>query len=101
MVRINTEQQRIQDGMAHFNFVSKAEILNLIDVKKGVQIFENKTLRKQNIVHESIQNIKMKKHISEKMFKMYQDEIKRVEKFGNIRRKNQMVKASTKGKRMM
>lgn len=100
--RGNSEQQRVQDGTAQFNFVSKAEILNLIDVKKGVQVFDHKTLRKQNVARESSKNIKLKKHISEKMFEMYRNELKRAEKsqLGQMRKK-QVIRAKSQAKKLM
>lgn len=89
--------------MAKFNFVSKAEILNLIEVKKGVQVFDNKTLRKQNKVQESSKNIKLKKHISEKMFELYRSELRRAEQhqMGHLRKKKQVIRAKSQAKKLM
>lgn len=74
------EQKRIQEGMMRFNFLGKNDILNLIDVKNGVRVYENSTLRKQNIVSESIKGFKMKRHVSEKMLALYLNDLKNKEK---------------------
>ena len=74
------EQKRIQEGMMRFNLLGKNDILNLIDVKNGVRVYENSTLRKQNIVSESIKGFKMKRHVSEKMLALYLNDLKNKEK---------------------
>jgi hypothetical protein len=62
--------------MFRYNLLGKAEILNNMDVKRGIKIFENNTLRKQNLKNESAKNIRMKKHVSEKVFRLYRDQLK-------------------------
>ena len=93
----NSEQQRIQNGMFRYNLLGKAEILSNFDVKKGIRILENNTLKKQNLPNETTKNIQMKKHISEKVFHLYLSELKMKEqkkkrKFKKYYEMNKLIK---------
>jgi hypothetical protein len=85
--------------MFRYNLLGKAEILSHLDVKKGIRILENNTLKKQNLPVESTKNMKMKKHISEKVFQMYISELKRKEqkKIRKFKKHYEMSKSSKKG----